>query len=555
MKKNCFIVALAGALLIPFNGNSQIAFSLNTGLATVGSNGASACVIDMNGDFLDDLVTIGTGNNLNIFYQNAPGNPFTPSTHTSLSASGLWSICGADYDDNGFNDLLLGDGSFVEFVKANATGTAYTPLIQPDYIFSQRTNFVDINNDGHLDAFACHDIDQSHPFRNDGAGNLTYDISLMPVLSPLRGNYSSLWLDYDNDRDIDLYITKCAGGALVGDPERVNLLYQNDGNGNYTEVALAAGMADSAQSWTTVFADFDNDGDFDGFTVNHDFQNRYFLNNDDGTFTDIIGTTGINANDLGGWQGACGDFDNDGWIDIISDMGTRIYRNTGGNTFVSVPTAPSIWEAAMGDLNNDGFLDLFSGSAIYLNDGNANGYLKLNMEGTVSNRSAIGARIEIVGAGWGRQIREVRSGESFSPGSSLTVHFGLGTTPTIDTMTVYWPSGLTEQWTNVAASQTLHLIEGATLSTIDRPNIIESLKLYPNPASDQVTVSFDAELIGTNALTFNVYDSKGALVKTVSNVTQAQFNVNVSDLQNGTYIYQLVSNTEPIAAGKLNVGR
>src|SRR5690606_8192573 len=108
--------------------------------------------------------------------------------------------------------------------------------------------FADIDNDGHLDAFVCHDTDQSHPYRNDGNGNLSLDQTLIETLdSP--GNYAAIWVDYNNDGHTDLYVTKCRQGANPDDPARINRLYRNNGDGTYTEVGEEANLDDNAQSW------------------------------------------------------------------------------------------------------------------------------------------------------------------------------------------------------------------------------------------------------------------------------------------------------------------
>lgn len=416
------------------------------------------CVVDMNNDHLDDVVRV-TDNGMYIDYQQ-PGGGFQQAffgiTFQSLPS---WSVCAGDIDNNGYNDLLFGDGDAVSFVKANATGTAYAEYLMPGFIFSQRSTMSDIDNDGHLDAFVCHDVDQSHPYRNDGAGNMVLDQTLI-VTADRPGNYAAIWTDYDNDGDNDLYITKCRGGALPGDINRTNLLYQNNGDGTFSEVGEAAGLADNAQSWSTVFEDFDNDGDFDAFIVNHDFQNRFFLNNGDGTFTDIISTTGINPDDLGAWENASGDFNNDGWVDIFSQLSNELYLNNGDLTFTGQQLPVS--GGGIGDLNNDGFLDVVSGQTVYLNSGNANNWLKINTIGTESNRNGIGARVELYGA-WGRQIREVRSGQSFSPMSSMTTFFGIGQATQVDSVVVKWPSGIRTVLHNPDINVTINMPEAGCL--------------------------------------------------------------------------------------------
>jgi len=128
----------------------------------------------MNGDFLDDIVSISS-TNVNILYQQ-PGGGFNTTNITTTSAdfSPSWSLAAADFDANGYTDLLYGGGQGVTFMKANNTGTGFTEISGSEYVFSQRSNFIDINNDGHLDAFVCHDVAPNVYYINDGSGNLSF---------------------------------------------------------------------------------------------------------------------------------------------------------------------------------------------------------------------------------------------------------------------------------------------------------------------------------------------------------------------------------------------
>ncbi len=418
--------------------NAQVGFT-NQGslLGPMSGTSIEDCAVDMNGDYLDDIVRVVNAKIYIDFQQN--DGTFNSVEHTvSMQNLPTWSICAGDIDNNGFNDLLFGGGNNVSFVYANNDGTAYTEEFKNEFIFSQRSTFADIDNDGHLDAFVCHDVDQSHPYRNDGNGNLTLDQTLIETVD-LPGNYAAIWVDYDNDGDIDLYITKCRQGASSGAPERTNGLYRNNGDGTYSEVAAEANMDDNAQSWATAFEDYDNDGDFDAFIVNHDFQNRLMENNGDGTFTDVIGTSGIDADDLGAWENSSGDFNNDGFMDIFSELSKELYLGQGDMTFI--PQDLPFNDGGIGDFNNDGFLDVITENALMINNGNDYNWVKISTEGIASNKNGIGARVEIHGE-WGIQIREVRAGQSFSPMSSLNIHFGIGTSTSIDSLIVKWPSGI-----------------------------------------------------------------------------------------------------------------
>ena len=412
------------------------------------------CAVDMNGDFLDDVVRV-TNNNMYIDYQQPNGTFIHQQFSINLINEPDWSICAGDLDGNGFNDLLFGGGNAVSFVMANNDGTAYIEKPMSDFIFSQRSTMADIDNDGDLDAFVCHDIGQSHPYRNDGNGNMTLDQSLINTYDR-PGNYAAIWVDYDNDGNTDLYITKCKGGAAPGDVDRTNLLYRNNGDGTFSEVGQEAGLADNAQSWSTVFEDFDNDGDFDAFVVNHDFKNRLYRNNGDGTFTDVIEQSGIDPNDLGAWENGSGDFNNDGYMDILAELENGLYLGKGDLTFKGQFVA--FGPGGIADLNNDGFLDVVRQSNLLINTGNDNNWLKINTKGFASNKNGIGARVEIYGA-WGRQIREVRSGQSFAPMGSLQVHFGIGQATEIDKVVVKWPSGAITVVDNPPINSTIDALE------------------------------------------------------------------------------------------------
>lgn len=487
----------------------------------------SEVAVDMNGDYLDDYVRVSE-NGIGIDYQ-LPDHTFNSVfIATPIQNVPDWSVAAGDIDGNGYNDLFLGNNSRVSFLFANEDGTAYTELTKPDYIFSQRSTLADINNDGRLDAFICHDVDQSFPFRNAGNQNMILDQTLIYTLDR-PGNYAAIWVDYDNDGDTDMYLTKCRGGAAPGDPNRDNAMYTNNGDGTFTENALDIGMRDNAQSWSTVFEDFDNDGDFDAFIVNHDFQNRLMENDGSGMFTDVIAGSGINPTDLGAWENQSGDFNNDGFVDIFSEMSKELYLNNGDMTFTGQDL--SFDEGGIGDFNNDGFLDVVNDGNLYINDGNANNWVKVGLEGVDSNRNGIGARVKIVG-NWGTQMREVRSGQGFSHMNSLLAHFGIGTSTAIETLIIEWPSGTVDVVQNPDINQTIIIVEGSTiLNVADFDNDI--ISLYPNPTSDLLNFSMK----GLENIPVQIIDVNGKIV--LNSKVSNEGSINVSSLKTGTYFAML----------------
>jgi len=522
--KNCLLIGLA--FLASSSLMAQVSFTNQSAMLGNFPNSQEVGV-DMNDDNLDDYVRV-TGGGIGIDYQQSDGTFVSTYYTMAIQNTPDWSVAAGDLDENGYNDLVLGNGSRVSFLMANVDGTAYNEITYPEFIFSQRSTMADIDNDGDLDSFVCHDVDLSHPYRNDGSGNMTLDQTLIETLDR-PGNYSSVWVDYDNDGDTDMYLTKCRGGASPGDPNRDNAMYTNNGDGTYTENALDIGMRDNAQSWSTIFEDLDNDGDFDAFIVNHDFANRLMENDGTGNFTDIINGSGINPNDLGAWENQAADFDIDGFVDIFSEMSNELYMNNGDMTFTGMNL--SFDEGAVGDFNNDGFLDVMNDGNFYRNDGNANNYVKFALEGVVSNYSAIGARVQINGD-WGSQIREVRSGEGFSHMNSLVAHFGIGTSTTIDSVVITWPSGIVDQYVNVDINTQHVYIEGdSVLATTDFQK--DGISIFPNPTSEVINFSL-AGLENTPAI---VMDMNGKIV--LNTRISIENNINVANLNSGVYFVQI----------------
>ncbi|WP_347923301.1 FG-GAP-like repeat-containing protein [Pontimicrobium sp. SW4] len=499
--------------------------------------------VDMNNDGLDDIVSIVAKNvndsnvyDINI-QEQVPGGGFTGHDYpVSAPYSASWSLAAGDYNGDGYNDLVWGNGSGVNIIKATNSGTDYAIVETKSGIFTQRTNFVDINEDGRLDVFICHDIAPNIYYMNETSGLEFYqgaDANGVPEglgIYPSGGNYGSVWVDYDNDGDIDMFLAKCGGG----EERRKNQLFRNNGNGSYTEVAVAANLADPIQTWSGAWGDYDNDGDMDVFIGGYSgASHKMMRNNGDGTFTDVTATTNLGFFTYTGIDNAPVDFNNDGFIDILSNGNVLLNDGNSTNMSFTAYTSGMPPQGAIGDLNDDGFMDVTSGSKIYYNNGNLNNYFKIKLVGNGLNKAGIGARIEITTSS-GTQIRDVRSGEGFRYMNSLTTHFGLGTDTNITSVKVYWPSNTVDIINNVSVNQSITLAEGSTLST-QTETFAEDLTLFPNPAKSTLYVRTKYNL--SDAI-YTVFDISG---KRVLNSKFGKDNtVNVSSLSTGTYFLRVM---------------
>lgn len=489
-------------------------------------------VVDMNNDNKDDVVGVTTNSpSLKIHIQGDNGvlTPVViPVTGTSLSPS--WSMAAGDFNKDGYNELMMGNGSATTFWISNSTGTAYTTYNPGQGIFCQRVNFQDLNDDGHLDAFACHDVAPNVYYLNDGNnGFVHYQVNNTPgfmALGGITGNYSSLFTDIDNDGDSDLFISKCSGPACE--------LHVNQGGNVFDNRAAFAGLnVTPVDSWSSAINDFDNDGDMDIIIgSNGSVNTMYFRNNvDDGNtidepFTNLSISTGWDADPTTARDYISYDFDNDGYIDVMSAAG-RIMFNQGGNNFIAT-TYSNLSIGAVGDLNGDGFLDILNGNNIRYGVPNGNGWLRVNLKGIQSNSNGIGARVEIYGP-WGKQIRDIRSGEGFTFASTMSAHFGLGTATEVDQVIIKWPSGVVDVINDPAANAALTVIEGSHPLSANNPSAT-AFSIYPNPTADFINVNMGSTL--GEAKSVRIMDMNGRLIMQTSQLE----NISVKGLSTGLYV-------------------
>jgi hypothetical protein len=329
-------------------------------------------------------------------------------------------------------------------------------------------------------------------YRNEGDGtfaDVTRASGVDDSTRPLYG-LGVVMSDLDDDRDLDIY---------VANDSCPNYLWRNDGGWRFSEVAALAGVATNEdakeQAGMGVDAgDVDGDGRLDLIVTNfsHDWTTLY-RNTGDLSFVDNTFVAGLQDTYLPlSWGVKMFDYDNDGWLDLFIANGhiypevddhphlnttyrqaNLLFRNRGQGVFdnVSDSAGPglAIVEGSRGlavtDFDRDGDLDvvlsrLDGPPAVLRNDGgNRRSWASISLIGTRSNRDGVGARL-ILESGGRRQVREVNPFGSYESQGSYAVHFGLGDAPGIDRIVVLWPSGLEEQFLDLAARLFLTLTEG-----------------------------------------------------------------------------------------------
>lgn len=273
-----------------------------------------------------------------------------------------------DYDGDGYLDLYVtngpsaGQNNFLYHNNGDGTFTKITgqPLVN-DNGKSDGASWGDYNNDGNPDVCVVNWYGQNNLlYRNDGSGTFTF---MNTSIVSTDGGFSETcsWGDYDNDSDLDLYVTN-------SDPPFNNYLYMNNGSGDFIKIDTGIAVSETFTSRGITWIDYDNDGDQDIFVCNENNQkNNLYENMGSGYFVKI--TAGDIVNDVASsWTGSWGDIDNDGDMDLfVGNWGQsdNLYINNGDKTFAKVTTGPVVQTADRSstsswiDYDNDGDLDLF----------------------------------------------------------------------------------------------------------------------------------------------------------------------------------------------------
>ena len=424
--------------------------------------GMGGAVGDYNNDGWPDLYLTCLGGNL--LYRNNGDGTFTDVTAKAGVADGRWSTGAAfaDYDGDGYVDLMV--TNYLDFHLNDLPGFGSTPTC--------KYRGLDVQcgprgMPGAGDAL----------FHNNGNGTFT-DVGKSAGVDDPNGFYGLgvMWSDFGGVGRQDIFVANDA---------TPNFLYKNEGNGKFSEIGMESGTAltdDGSMQGTmgVAIGDYTHSGRFSIFITN--FADQYdtlYRNDGDWNFRDVTFPSGLAVASLPWvkWGTAFFDIDNDTWLDLIAVSGhvypqadqlasgakykepTILSINQGDGTFcdASKQAGADIQQnrvlrgLAAGDLFNDGNIDLViedldGQPEILRNHGmHENHWIGLELQGTKSNRLAIGAKVTIT-AGKVKQVDEVRSGGSYLSQHDLRLHFGLGSASSIESVEIRWPSGMVEKF-------------------------------------------------------------------------------------------------------------
>jgi hypothetical protein len=487
------------------------------------------------GQTLDGKPDHGTMPTGHLYHNNHDGTFTDVTAQAGLTATG-WAqgACVGDYDNDGYDDLYVtyygknrlyhneGNGRFKEVAEQAGVAGDGTK-------WGTGCAFVDYDRDGKLDLVVANYVQmdlKSLPkpgegmmclwksvavecgprglpyttnllYRNLGGGKFA-DVTKPSGIAATNGHYclGVTTLDYNHDGWPDIYV------ACDSTP---SILYRNNRNGTFTDVAVDAGVAfsddgEEQAGMGATSADYDGDGWPDIFKTNFsDDTSSLYHNNGNGTYTSTIYDAGLGLNThYLGWGAMFVDVDNDGWPDILVANGhvypqvtpglgatyrepRLLYWNQGNGKFkdMSAQAGPGCTEPmpsrglAVADFWNDGresaaISDMDEKPLLLVNvAANSHHWLGIALTGTRSNRDGIGARVTVT-AGGKKWTQEVRSGSSYLSSSDLRLHFGLGAATAVDPIDVNWPSGLEEEFRGVAADRFVTLVEGSGLDAAKR---------------------------------------------------------------------------------------
>ncbi|SFN79480.1 Por secretion system C-terminal sorting domain-containing protein [Bizionia echini] len=522
---------------------------------TYAGNGISFC--DYNNDGWDDI-TMATREGYKIhFFKNVNGHfiedeEISIPNNTSQHKQVVW----VDIDNDGDKDLFVtsntdGNKLYTNSGNSNFVDITLVSGLPTENMESYGASWGDYDNDGFLDVFISNrsetDVQPNYFYRNNGDNTFTDVTAEAGFDNNSHMTFCSAFFDYNNDGWQDIYLSS-------DKYFNQNFLYHNNGDGTFSDVSTASGTGIFIDAMTTTIGDFNNDGWFDIYVTNTPTDgNVLFRNNGDGTFSNLAIFSGTRLNSYS-WGAVFLDADNDMDLDIYVSCefdgsnpayrSSAFYKNRNNNTFENSRNsgfegdAAKSYSNAVGDFNNDGFPDIAVSNINYENmylwenqTVNTNNWLKVKLTGVQSNRDGIGSRLEISING-DKQYRYTHCGEGYLSQNSNTEVFGLGTNDVVDYVKVTWLSGIVDYVENVNANQLLEITEGSYSLGLNH-TVETGFSYYPNPIQNTLHLKSENPIRSVR-----IYSLLGQEVFSKS-FNSAKVDINTSNFESGIYIAKI----------------
>jgi len=523
----CIVIAVLVLIAPCVAAQSFIDVALEQGIIhqTIGSDyGCGASFYDINKDGWDDLTILSNGNDVQVFI-NHEGNfapPITIASNTHDIKMVLW----VDYDNDGDADLFItrksgpwsllrNDGDLLQLVDVTESSG-----LPPDTQFdTYGAGFADINRDGHLDLYICNynfDGITNFLYLSNGDGSFTEATQQWGVTNGSMASFQPFFIDYNHDLWPDLFIVN----------DRLpwsNHMYRNTGT-HFEDYTSVLGLTDYFFSMNASAADIDHSGHMDIYVSNNPTGNRLYKQQSDFTYQNIANEAGVAVMDHS-WSAQWMDVDLDGYEDLHVACSpfwnqpgqNRFFMNNADGTFdlaideygFSSDKGPS-YSSVSGDFDNDGYFDLFVVNGAPYHSrlwkysppfNHANRHVKVRLEGTASNRDGIGVWMHLYNDG-DRQMRYTHCGEGYLSQNSQTEIFGVGESMVIDSLVLLWPSGHRDVHQNLSTNATYSFIEGQGASI---PLYASALEVCPG----------DSVLLSTTAIGQTQWNIEGVTTDSV----------------------------------------
>ncbi len=418
---------------------------------------------DYDGDGHLDLYFANNGQNRMFWGDGAGGLVEDAICGLADDGSGC-SVTWGDYDNDGDLDLYLGRFNQPNKLFSNEGGRVFldaTLVPLDDAGRGRGVSWVDYDNDGDLDLYVVNEIPENHLYENHGPGQPFTDETSGSLLGDPGMSQAAVWCDYDSDGDQDVYLVN---------HNSANRLFKNLGDGVFADVAEGTNLADAGSGSGAAWGDYDNDGDMDLYLTKKDGANRLYRNDGNDVFADVATPAlGVVSWSCGvSWVDVDNDADLDLYVGGHDACANKLFANLGQGIFVDV-TPDTLADTglatglAAGDYDEDGDVDLYvSNSAanrLFRNDQSSGSHwLHVRLQGIQSSTEGIGARVRVV-AGGVQQIREISGSTGYASQDASIAAFGLGNATLVDTLEVSWPAGWYNLSVGVQVDQVLTIIE------------------------------------------------------------------------------------------------